>query len=238
VGQKVSPIGFRIGIIRDWDARWYADKNYNQLLHEDLRIREHIQSKLPHAGISRVEIERAANNVRLNIHTAKPGMVIGRGGAGVEELRKELEKITSKKLHINIVEIKTPELDAYLVAENVALQLARRVAFRRAMKQAVFRTIRAGAQGIKISCSGRLGGAEMSRNEVYMEGTVPLQTLRADIDYGFCEAQTPYGRIGVKVWIYKGEILPQKEHAQSSEGNQKTSTPGEGGEKHVNAQKG
>lgn len=238
MGQKVSPIGFRIGVIRDWDARWYADKNYNQLLKEDLQIRDHIQGKLSNAGISRVEIERAANNVRLNIHTAKPGMVIGRGGAGVEELRKDLEKITNKKMHINIVEIKTSELDAYLVAENVALQLVRRVAFRRAMKQAVFRSIRAGAQGIKIICSGRLGGAEMSRNEAYMEGTVPLQTLRADIDYGFCEAQTPYGRIGVKVWIYKGEILPQKDHQKEDTEQVKSSGAGGGVEENVNAQKG
>jgi len=230
VGQKVSPIGFRIGVIRDWDARWFADKNYNQLLHEDLEIRNHIENKLPGAGVSRVEVERAANNVKLNIHTSKPGMVIGRGGAGVEELRKNLEKISNKKLHINIVEIKTPELDAYLVAENVALQLARRVAFRRAMKQAVFRSIRAGAKGIKIICSGRLGGAEMARNESYMEGTVPLQTLRADIDYGFCEANTMYGQLGVKVWIYKGEILPQKGSSPGEEVNE-----GQGGVKNVDA---
>ncbi len=231
MGQKVSPIGFRIGVIRDWEARWYADKNYNQLLHEDLAIREHIDKKLPGAGVAKVEVERAANNVRLNIHTSKPGMVIGRGGAGVEELRKELEKITNKKLHINIVEIKTPELDAYLVAENVALQLARRVAFRRAMKQAVFRSMRAGAKGIKIICSGRLGGAEMARNESYMEGTVPLQTLRADIDYGFCEAHTMYGRLGVKVWIYKGEILPQKDTGEK----QKEATEVQGGVNHADA---
>ena len=210
MGQKVSPIGFRIGVIRDWDARWFAGKNYKELLHEDLAIREYIQKKLESASLSRIEIERAANNLRINIHTAKPGMVIGRGGTGVEELRKQLETMTDKKVHLNIIEIKKPELDAFLVAESVASQLERRIAFRRAMKQAVFRTMRNGAKGIKIACSGRLGGSEMARDEHYHEGTVPLQTLRADIDYGFTEAKTTYGRIGVKVWIYKGEILPPK----------------------------
>lgn len=211
MGQKVSPIGFRIGVIRNWDARWYAHKNYTDLLHEDLKVRDFLQKKLSASGLSRVEIERAANNMRINIHTAKPGMVIGRGGTGVEELRKQLEKFTGKKVHLNIMEIKSPELDAYLVADSVASQLERRIAFRRAMKQAVFRTMRAGAKGIKISCSGRLGGAEMARNESYLEGTVPLQTLRADIDYGFAEAHTTYGRIGIKVWIYKGEVLPARQ---------------------------
>ncbi|HOL16812.1 MAG TPA: 30S ribosomal protein S3 [Bacillota bacterium] len=210
MGQKVSPIGFRIGVIRDWDARWYADKNYTELLHEDLDVRRYLAEKLSDVGLSRVEIERAANNLRINIHTAKPGMVIGRGGAGVEELRKELEQRTGKKVHLNIIEIKVPELDAFLVADSIATQLSRRVAFRRAMKQALFRTMRAGAKGIRIACKGRLGGAEMARHESYMEGTVPLHTLRADIDYGFAEAHTTYGRIGVKVWIYKGEVLPAK----------------------------
>ena len=210
MGQKVSPIGFRIGVIRDWDARWFASKNYKELLHEDLAIREYLHKKLESASLSKVEVERAANNLRINIHTAKPGMVIGRGGTGVEELRKQLETMTDKKVHLNIIEIKKPELDAFLVAENVASQLERRIAFRRAMKQAVFRTMRNGAKGVKIACSGRLGGSEMARDESYHEGTVPLQTLRADIDYGFIEAKTTYGRIGVKVWIYKGEILPAK----------------------------
>ncbi len=210
MGQKVNPIGFRIGIIRDWDARWYAGKNYTELLHEDLAVRDLIQNKLAGAGVSRIEIERAANNLRINIHTAKPGMVIGRGGSGVEALRKLVEELTKKKVHLNIIEIKVPELDAYLVAQNVASQLEKRVAFRRAMKQAVFRTIRAGAKGVKINCGGRLGGADMARSESYHEGTVPLQTLRADIDYGFVEAHTTYGRIGIKVWIYKGEILPPR----------------------------
>ena len=210
MGQKVSPIGFRIGIIRDWDARWFASKNYKELLHEDLAIRDYVRKKLESSSVSRIEIERAANNLRINIHTAKPGMVIGRGGAGVEDLRKQLEAMTEKKVHLNIIEIKKPEMDAFLVAESVASQLERRIAFRRAMKQAVFRTMRNGAKGIKIACSGRLGGSEMARNESYNEGTVPLQTLRADIDYGLTEARTTYGRIGVKVWIYKGEILPSK----------------------------
>jgi small subunit ribosomal protein S3 len=217
VGQKVSPIGFRIGVIRDWDARWYSDKNYTELLHEDLEVRQYLTEKLSVAGLSRVEIERAANNMRINIHTAKPGMVIGRGGAGVEELRKQWEKRTGKKVHLNIMEIKVPELDAYLVADSVASQLKRRIAFRRAMKQSLFRTMRAGAKGIRISCKGRLGGTEMARHESYLEGTVPLQTLRADIDYGFAEAHTTYGRIGVKVWIYKGEVLPTKAAGRKGE---------------------
>lgn len=218
MGQKVSPVGFRIGVIRDWDARWFAGKNYKELLHEDLDVRNYLNKKLRDASLSRIEIERAANNLRINIHTAKPGMVIGRGGTGVEELRKQLEKMTEKKVHLNIMEIKKPELDANLVAESVASQLERRIAFRRAMKQAVFRSMRNGAKGIKIACSGRLGGSEMARNESYHEGTVPLQTLRADIDYGFTEARTTYGRIGVKVWIYKGEILPSKPNSEKPAG--------------------
>lgn len=192
MGQKISPVGFRVGIIKDWDARWYAEKDYTKLLHEDLQVRDFIKKQLEGAGISRIEIDRAANNLRINIHTAKPGMVIGKGGTGVDQLRRNLEKMTGKKVHVNIMEIKTPELDAYLVAENIAQQLSKRIAFRRAMKQAVFRTMRAGAKGVKIICKGRLAGAEMARTESYHEGTVPLQTLRADIDYGFCEAHTTY----------------------------------------------
>ncbi len=229
MGQKISPIGFRVGVIRDWDARWYSEKDYTQLVHEDLKLRQHIKDQLKNSGVSRIEIDRAANNVRVNIHTSKPGMVIGKGGSGVDQLRRNLEKLTGKKLHINIMEIKTPEMDAYLVAENVAQQLTRRIAFRRAMKQSVFRTMRAGAKGVKIVCKGRLGGTEMARTESYHEGTVPLQTLRANIDYGFVEAHTSYGRIGVKVWIYKGEILPDMK---------KASEQGQGGGKdHANAQK-
>jgi small subunit ribosomal protein S3 len=212
VGQKVSPIGFRIGIIKDWEAKWYADKNYTALLHEDLKIRDAIAKHLNNAGVSRVEIERAANRIRISIHTAKPGIVIGKGGSGVDELRRKLEKLTDKKqVHINIVEIKSPELDATLVAENIAQQLAKRIAFRRAMKQSIFRTMRAGAKGIKVTVSGRLGGAEIARTETFHEGSVPLQTLRADIDYGLVESHTTYGLIGVKVWIYKGEVLPTKQ---------------------------
>ena len=219
MGQKVNPIGFRIGIIRDWDAKWYADKKYEELLHEDLKVRKYITDKMPDSGISRMELERAANRLKVTIHTAKPGMVIGRGGNEVDALRQELEGLTGKQVHINIVEIKTPELDATLVAESIAQQLVKRIAFRRAMKQAIFRSMRAGAQGIKVAASGRLGGAEMARNESYHEGTVPLQTLRADIDYGFAEAKTTYGRIGVKVWIYKGEILPEKQGQGGKGGN-------------------
>jgi len=218
VGQKVNPKGLRIGIIKDWDAKWYADKGYADLLHEDLKIRKYTKNKLYQAGISLIEIERAANRVKVSISTAKPGIVIGRGGTEVEQLRKELEKMTNKKVNINITEIKRPELDAQLVAESVAVQLEKRIAFRRAMKQAVSRTMRFGAQGIKISCSGRLAGAEMARTEWYSEGKVPLHTLRADIDYGFAEANTTYGKIGIKVWIYKGEILPQAKSPSVAEG--------------------
>ncbi len=230
MGQKVNPIGFRIGVIRDWDARWYASKNYTVLLHEDLEVRKLIRKQLERASVSRIEIERVANNLRINIHTAKPGMVIGRGGSGVERLRKLVEKLTMKKVHLNIIEIKVPELDAYLVAQNVASQLEKRIAFRRAMKQAVFRTLRAGAKGVKIYCAGRLGGADMARSESYHEGTVPLQTLRADIDYGSVEAHTTYGRIGVKVWIYKGEILPPKPEQEGPGGKEAV--------RNVNAKKG
>jgi small subunit ribosomal protein S3 len=208
VGQKVHPTGLRVGIIRDWDAKWFADKNYANLLHEDVKIREHIRNKMANNGISKIEIERVVNRIRVNVYTAKPGMVIGRAGSGVEQLRKDLEKMTGKQVNINIEEIKVAELDAQLVAENVASQLERRIAFRRAMKQTVARSMRMGAKGIRIACSGRLGGAEMARTEWYLEGTVPLQTLRANINYGFAEAKTTYGRLGVKVWIYKGEVLP------------------------------
>ena len=218
MGQKVNPVGLRIGIIKDWSAKWYADKDYADLLHEDLAIRKYIKDKLYQAGISTIEIERAANRIRLTVHTAKPGLVIGRGGSGVEALRRELEEMTNKRVHINIEEVKVPELDAQLVAENIAGQLERRIAFRRAMKQAMGRTMRMGAKGIKVTCSGRLGGAEMARREGYHEGTVPLQTLRADIDYGSTEANTTYGKIGVKVWIYKGEVLPTAKGKDIGEG--------------------
>jgi len=222
VGQKVHPKGMRVGIIRDWESNWYADKNYDELLHEDIKIRSFVKKKLFQAGISTIQIERAANRVKISIHTAKPGIVIGRGGTEVENLKKELEKITDKKVNVNIVEIKRPELNAQLVTEGVAQQLEKRIGFRRAMKQAVTRTMRSGAQGIKISCSGRLGGAEIARNEWYSEGKVPLHTLRADIDYGFTEANTTYGKIGVKVWIYKGEVLPELKNRKEDLTNAKS----------------
>lgn len=219
MGQKVHPKGLRVGIIKDWDAKWYASKDYTSLLHEDLRIRRYIKKKLFSAGVPKIEIERAASNVKITIYTAKPGIVIGRGGVEVEKLRKELEKMTDKRISVNIVEVKKPELDAQLVAENVASQLERRISFRRAMKQAVGRTMRLGAEGIKISVAGRLGGAEIARTEWYSEGKVPLHTLRADIDYGFAEAMTTYGKLGVKVWIYKGEVLPEAKKAADEGGN-------------------
>src|SRR5690606_11382257 len=206
----VDPRGLRVGIIRDWDAKWYADKkNFADLLNEDLWIRDYIKKKLYDAGIARVVIERAANNVKLDIYTARPGMVIGRGGSEVDSLRQYLEHKTGHKVQINVVEVENPDLDAQLVAETIASQLERRVSFRRAMKQAMGRAMRAGAEGFKVQCSGRLGGAEMARSEGYSEGSVPLHTLRADIDYGFAEAFTTYGKIGVKVWINKGEVLPE-----------------------------
>ncbi|HHV34862.1 MAG TPA: 30S ribosomal protein S3 [Syntrophomonadaceae bacterium] len=211
MGQKVHPKGLRLGIIKDWDSRWYADKNYREFLHEDILLRDYIKKRLYDAGISLVEIERAANRLRISIHTAKPGIVIGRGGVDVEALRKDLEKLSGKQVSVNIVEVKRPEVDAQLVAENVAGQLVRRVGFRRAMRQAVSRTMRMGAQGVRIALSGRLAGAEMARSEWYSEGKVPLHTLRADIDYGFAEANTQYGKIGVKVWIYMGEVFPEKD---------------------------
>ncbi|MGG3468820.1 30S ribosomal protein S3 [Neobacillus pocheonensis] len=210
MGQKVNPVGLRIGIIRDWESKWYAGKDFADLLHEDLKVREYITKRLKDASVSKVEIERAANRVNVTIHTAKPGMVIGKGGTEVEALRKALNQLTGKRVHINILEIKRADLDAKLVAENIARQLENRVSFRRAQKQAIQRAMRAGAKGIKTQVSGRLGGADIARAEHYSEGTVPLHTLRADIDYATAEADTTYGKLGVKVWIYKGEVLPTK----------------------------
>ena len=208
MGQKVNPHGLRVGIIKDWSSKWYSDKkDFSNLLIEDNKIRKYVKDNFYTSGVSKVEIERAANRVKVTIFTAKPGMVIGKGGSGVDDLKKELEDMTGKNVFINIVEVKVPELDAQLVAENIAAQLEKRVSFRRAMKQSIQRTMRAGAKGIKTMVSGRLGGAEIARSERYSEGTIPLQTLRADIEYGFAEADTTYGKIGVKVWIYKGEIL-------------------------------
>ncbi|NLM96772.1 MAG: 30S ribosomal protein S3 [Halanaerobiaceae bacterium] len=209
MGQKVHPHGMRVGIIKDWDAKWYADKkDFSDNLHEDLMIREYIKKNMSDSGISRIVIERAAKQLKIDIYTARPGMVIGRGGSEVDNLRQEIENRTAKKVQINVVEIDNPDLDAQLVAENIAGQLEKRVSFRRAMKQAMSRSMRAGAKGFKVQTSGRLGGAEMARTEGYSEGSVPLHTLRADIDYGFAEADTTYGKLGIKVWIYKGEVLP------------------------------
>lgn len=220
MGQKVNPVGLRIGIIRDWESKWYAEKDFGKLLMEDVRIREYLKKKLKDSAVSRFEIERATNRVNITIFTAKPGMVIGKGGAEIEVIRNHIATMTEKKVQINISEIKSPDLEAILVAESIAQQLERRVSFRRALKQAMQRSNRAGAKGIKISVSGRLGGAEIARTEGYSEGTVPLHTLRADIDYGTAEAHTTFGRIGVKVWIYRGEILPVSKRKSKQEGNE------------------
>lgn len=217
MGQKVHPHGLRVGVIKDWDAKWYADKkNFSDNLVEDNSIRNFVKKKVYAAGISKIEIERAAKRVKLNIYTAKPGMVIGRGGQGIEALKGELKKIVSddKNILINIVEVKSAETDAQLMAENVAQQLEKRISFRRAMKQTIQRAMKSGIKGVKTSCSGRLGGTDIARTEFYHEGTIPLQTLRADIDYGFAEADTTYGKIGVKVWVYKGEVLPAKKEVK------------------------
>ena len=219
MGQKINPHGFRVGVIQDWDAKWFADDNsFAEVLHEDLAIREHIDKVLVDASISRVEIERAANRVNISINTAKPGMVIGKGGSEVDKLRNQLNKLTGRRVHVNIVEIKKPELDAQLVAEDIAEQLENRIAFRRAQKQVIQQTMRAGAEGIRTQVSGRLNGADMARTEGFSEGTVPLHTIRADIDFANAEADTTFGKIGVKVWISKGEILPElSEDAEGGE---------------------
>jgi len=208
LGQKVNPIGLRLGIVKTWDSRWYAEKLYSKFLQEDIIIRRYIKKKLYHAGVSKVEIERTGNRAKITIRAARPGIIIGQKGAEIEKLQKEIRKITQREISINIQEVRRVEADAQLVAENVALQLERRVAFRRAMKKSVTASMKFGVQGIKIACGGRLGGAEIARSEWYREGRVPLHTLRADIDYGFAEARTTYGAIGIKVWIYKGEVLP------------------------------
>jgi small subunit ribosomal protein S3 len=209
MGQKVHPIGLRLGIIKTWDSRWFSQKNYAALLHEDIKIRKIVKERLMHAGVSKIEIERAGQKAKINIHTARPGIIIGKKGAEVDKLKKDLEAMTGKQMYINIQEIRRPELDAQLVAENIALQLERRIAFRRAMKKAVTSALRLGALGIKITCAGRLAGAEIARTEWYREGRVPLHTLRADIQYGFFEAKTTMGQIGVKVLIYRGDVLQQ-----------------------------
>lgn len=211
MGQKVHPIGFRVGIIRDWNSRWYAEKNFQRFLHEDLAIRRFLKKKLYHAGISKVTIERAANKAKVYVHAAKPGIIIGKRASGLDALRADLQKMSDTEIFLNVIEVRKVETDAQLVAENIGAQLEKRVSFRRAMKKAVTQARRSGAKGIKVMCAGRLGGAEMSRREVYREGRVPAHTLRADIDYGLAEAKTTYGVIGVKVWIFKGEVLPGEE---------------------------
>ena len=215
MGQKTHPVGFRLGVTRTWSSRWFATKGYAGLLHEDVRIRRYIKQALYHAGISRIDIERSANRIRITIHTARPGIIIGRKGSEVEKLKNELQAWTGKEVYLNIEEVIHPELDAQLVAENVALQLEKRVAFRRAMKKAVTSALRLGADGIRIACAGRLGGAEIARREWYRNGQVPLHTLRADIDYGLATSRTTYGTIGVKVWVYKGEVFPSQPQAEA-----------------------
>ena len=210
MGQKVNPHGLRVGVIKDWNSKWYAEADFADYLVEDHKIRTYLKKKLYSAGVAKIEIERASDRVKVIIYTAKPGVVIGKGGSEIEKVKAEAQKLTSKKLIIDIKEVKRPDRDAQLVAENIALQLENRVSFRRAMKSTMGRSMKAGAKGIKTSVSGRLGGADMARTEFYSEGTIPLQTLRADIDYGFAEADTTYGKLGVKVWIYKGEVLPTK----------------------------
>ena len=217
MGQKVNPHGLRVGVIKDWDSKWYAEADFADFLVEDYNIRTYLKKKLYAAGVSKIEIERASDRVKVIIYTAKPGVVIGKGGAEIEKVRKEVQKLTSKNVNIDIKEIKRPDRDAQLVAENIAQSLENRVSFRRAMKQAMQRTMKSGVLGIKASVSGRLGGADIARREFYSEGTIPLQTLRADIDYGFAEAATTYGRLGVKVWIYKGEVLPTKNTKEGSD---------------------
>ena len=208
MGQKVNPHGIRVGIIKDWDSRWYADKkSYGENLVEDYKLRVFLKKKLYLAGVAKIEIEKFANKIRLSIHAAKPGIVIGKGGSEIEKLKKDVENLTGKSVILNVIEVKSPDMDAQLVAENIASQLERRISFRKAMKQCMTRTMKLGAKGIKAAVSGRVGGAEIARTEQYHEGTIPLQTIRADIDYGFAEAKTTYGRIGVKIWIYKGEVL-------------------------------
>ena len=213
MGQKTHPIGFRLGVIRTWSSKWYEEKQYTKWLHEDIKLKREIKKKLEHAGVSSVEIERAANKAKINIFTARPGIVIGKRGAGIETIKKDIQGLTASEVYLNVVEVRKAETDAQLVAENIATQLERRIAFRRAMKKSVQTALKFGAKGIRVACSGRLGGSEMARYEWYREGRVPLHTLRADIDYGFAEAKTTYGKIGVKVWIMRGEVLPQSAKA-------------------------
>jgi len=217
LGQKIHPIGFRIGFFRDWESNWYADKEYAEFVIEDHRIRRYVKTRLFSAGVSRIEIERQANKVKVTVHTGKPGLIIGRGGRGVDDLRNDLARLTGRQMHLSVQEIRQPDLDAQLVAESIAGQLEKRIAYRRAMRQAVMRTMRSGAKGIKIRMAGRLGGAEMARSQTDKQGKIPLHTLRADIDYGTAEAMTTVGHVGIKVWIYKGEIMPGARKLPSAE---------------------
>jgi small subunit ribosomal protein S3 len=229
MGQKVHPHGLRVGIIKDWDSRWYAnDREFGDSIVEDFKIRKYLKKALYQAGISKIEIEKKANKVKIFIHSAKPGIIIGKGGQEIDKLKNNLQQLIGKEVVLNIVEIKNSDLDAQLVAENIASQLERRISFRKAMKSAMGRTMKMGAKGIKTSCSGRLGGAEIARTEHYHEGTIPLQTIRADIDYGFAEANTTYGKIGVKVWIYKGEVLPESKKETKAEGGNRNAVPKKG----------
>jgi small subunit ribosomal protein S3 len=228
LGRKVHPLGFRIGVIRDWQGKWYADKNYTEFLQEDIKLRDSVLSKYAEAAIAKVDIDRQANEVAITIHTARPGIVIGRGGQRVDEMRQYLEKLIGKKVRLNIQEIRQPELDATLVSRSIAEQLERRIAYRRAMKQSMFRTMQAGARGIRILCSGRLAGAEIARRQLMHQGRVPLHTIRADVDYGFTEAHTTMGRLGIKVWIYKGDVLPEAKEAETIESHAPVQAPAAG----------
>ena len=217
MGQKVNPHGLRVGVIKDWSSKWYAEKDFADYLVEDHKIREYLKKRLYSTGVSKIEIERASDRIKVTIYTAKPGLVIGKGGSEIEKLKADLQKEIGKKILVEIKEVKRPDRDAQLVAENIALQLENRISFRRAMKSTMQRTLRAGAKGVKTSCSGRLGGADMARKETYSEGTIPLQTLRADIDYGFAEADTQYGKVGVKAWVYNGEVLPTQKKKEGGD---------------------
>ena len=217
MGQKVNPHGLRVGVIKDWSSKWYAEKDFADYLVEDHKIREYLKKRLYSTGVSKIEIERASDRIKVTIYTAKPGLVIGKGGSEIEKLKADLQKEIGKKILVEIKEVKRPDRDAQLVAENIALQLENRISFRRAMKSTMQRTLRAGAKGIKTSCSGRLGGADMARKETYSEGTIPLQTLRADIDYGFADADTQYGKVGVKAWVYNGEVLPTQKKKEGGD---------------------
>ena len=238
MGQKIHPVGFRVGVIRGWESKWYLDKGYSAALVEDVRLRRRIKKRLYAAAISKIEIERAANRIKVSVHTARPGIIIGRGGKGVDELRADLERVTGKQVSVNVQEVRRPELEGQLVAESIGASLEKRISFRRAMRQAILRTMRMGAKGIKVALAGRLGGAEMARRESDKQGKIPLHTLRADIDYGFAEAATTYGNIGVKVWIYRGDILPGQKPASIEERLEAIPAPYPSGEGRADRRRG